>query len=105
MAYAGGTSDFFIAKYNAAGNYQWGTYKGTVHYDYMPSCAVDQKGFIYIMGEWEDPTIPYLPASSCGFQQNFGGQEDQYITKYDPAGKIICATYLGGTAEDDMDVV
>lgn len=102
--YGGGTSDAFLMKYNAAGIKQWGTYFGGTQPENQCSMATDSDNNVYLYTEVEDLAAPNL-IDPCAYQPNFGGVEDQIIIKYNSAGVKICATYVGGTKEDDLDIV
>lgn len=102
--FGGGGCDIFIVKLTSNGNRLWSTFQGAGFAEVLPSCAIDRNNNIYIFGEWED-SPGTTPVFNCAYQKNFGGgQEDQYLTKYDKDGQWLCSTYLGGTAEDDLDI-
>jgi len=76
-----------------------GTYIGGPNFDYAYGLALDDAGFIYVVG-YTYSTQGY-PLKS-GPQLNFnGGDVDAYIIKLDPkASKIIYCGYLGGSDRD-----
>ncbi|MEI7504122.1 MAG: hypothetical protein WCJ61_12645, partial [Paludibacter sp.] len=45
-----GAGDGYLAKFNAAGQRQWGTYFGGSNYEYVNSCNSDRTGNVYIEG-------------------------------------------------------
>ncbi|MBI2271833.1 MAG: PKD domain-containing protein [Bacteroidetes bacterium] len=96
-------NDAFIAKFNNNGNRLWSTYLGGVNGDYLLDVAIDFNDNIYAYGEVEDASFGNYPISACAFQKNFGGVEDQFIAKYNPAGNQLCITYLGGSAHDELE--
>ncbi|MBI2270635.1 MAG: SBBP repeat-containing protein [Bacteroidetes bacterium] len=95
----------FIAKFNTVGIRQWATYirGGGVNWgNSIANLATDINNNIYVAGEFEDNPAGY-PLSTCAIQSDFGGAEDAFIAKYNPAGVQTCLTYVGGLAEDDIE--
>ncbi len=88
--------DAFLAKFNSAGTRIWGTYLGgsasATPSDYITGIAVDNKNNVVVSG---DTYCTDFPATSCAYQTHFVGSEDQFITSFDPNGKIICSGFLG----------
>ena len=74
-----GTTDGFLAKFNAAGQRQWGTYFGGGSEELF-SCIVDKSGNIYVAGD----THSTSGIASPGAHQTVygGGQYDCYIEKF-----------------------
>ncbi|MBI2271755.1 MAG: hypothetical protein HYU69_15550, partial [Bacteroidetes bacterium] len=111
--YGGGT-DAFVAKFDAAGNRLWATFYGANQWELGYKVVTDVNNNIYLLMEAEDVATPLL-ADACSWQPVFNGGsgtnipgnhtdiEDQTIVKFNPNGKKLCATYLGGTGEDDLD--
>lgn len=104
----GGTGTFggdaFVVKFNPTGTLQWATFYGGIHGDLGFDITTDKKNNIYLGMEEEDITTPpSLAADACALQPVFNGVEDQIIVKFTPNGQKICATFLGGTGEDDID--
>jgi len=98
--YAGG-SDAFVVKFDAAGNQLWGTYLGgTDTEEGFGGVAVDGSDNIYVCGDTYSADFP--GATPTGFQPAFGGDEDNYMVKFDPNGDLACGTYLGGSGHDEM---
>ncbi len=96
-AYAGGGSDFFIAKLNAAGTgLAYSTYLGGTSHDYAKDdcIAVDASGNAYLGGFTESTD---LPITSGAYQSTRSGTTDIYVAKLNAAGSALSyATYLGG---------
>lgn len=64
---------------------------------YTRDVEVDEAGNIYAVGGTRDPAFP----TTTGVQQPvFGGYEDAFAVKIDPTGRLIWATYLGGSKMD-----
>ena len=103
--FGGGTfnPDLFVVKFNNAGVRLWGTFLGGSAYEMPPRIATDTKNNIYVGSEWEESDNENFIISSCAYQPSFGGVEDQFITKYDSTGKLLCTTSFGGIAEEDAE--
>jgi PKD repeat protein len=107
-----GVSNLFIVKFNAAGNIKWGTYLGRGlgggYHELAAGLATDKDDNVYIYGEWEDNSNSLnYPISACAYQTNHGGTnddagEDDFLTRYDPNGKQLCFSYMGGTGQDEI---
>lgn len=94
----GGKQDAFIAKFNANGLRQWGTYYGGSDNDYGTGIAVEASGNILIIGTTSSnnaiaTTVAHQPAYG-------GGISDAFIAKFDTSGTRLWATYYGGSMED-----
>ena len=110
-AYKGGSqfgapSDAFVAKLNpTATAIAYITYLGGTSIDWATAIAVDSSGNAYVTG-FTDSTD--FPVTSGAYQTAFHGDQgsfntqtgDAFVTKFDPSGKLLWSTYLGG-GEDD----
>jgi hypothetical protein len=103
--YAGGTSDFFLAKFNTSGAIQWATYFGGTNFEggsttgvfFMHNCRVDNIGNVLVAGN----TGSASGIASPGAQQvTLNGLNDAFLAKFDPSGNRIWSTYFGGTDQD-----
>jgi len=75
--------------------------------DYAASVASDSAGNTYIAGLTYSPD---LPVTSGAFQPTIGGNStlanpnsiasDAFVAKFSPAGVLLWATFLGGSADD-----
>ncbi|MBI2270637.1 MAG: SBBP repeat-containing protein [Bacteroidetes bacterium] len=99
----GNEGDAAIIKFNASGVRLWATYAGGNQSDCLFGAALDNSGNIYIVMEFEDNCAGTYPISSCAVQPNCGGSEDHSISKFGPDGKRLCATYLGGPGEEELE--
>jgi hypothetical protein len=103
-------SDSYIAKFNSTGSFLWSKGLGSNTGNYICGVATDADNNIYAYGEFED-FGPGTYAGTCphAYQANFGGSatpptaEDEFISKYDPAGNQLCFTFMGGPGEDELD--
>jgi len=99
----GGGADAYVVKIDPNGNRVWATYHGGNNWDWAFDIAVDGFDNAYVFAEVEDADFGTFPMNTCALQKTFGGIEDWIVTKFNPSGNRICSTYIGGTAEDDMD--
>ncbi len=92
--YGGGTSNAFLAKFDANGNRIWATYYGGTIYTNSGAVVVDADGNVYLAGVTQDT----IAIASGGFQNTYGGGEGNvYLVKFDANGNRLWATYYGGT--------
>ncbi|MGH2441923.1 MAG: SBBP repeat-containing protein, partial [Chloroflexota bacterium] len=59
--------------------------------------AVDSAGNAYVTGSTQSDNFPV----QTPLQPALGGENDAFVTKLDPTGKIIYSTYLGGSRSDE----
>lgn len=57
----------------------------------------DDKGYVYFSGNTRDKNFP---ATEKAFQTNLKGSADAFVAKFDPDGKIVFATLIGGTKRE-----
>jgi hypothetical protein len=91
-------TDAFIAKFNANGIIQWGTYFGGSATDDGKGIATDASGDIIIIGQ----TVSTNLIATLGAHQTMhgGGWDDVFIVKFNTNGVRQWATYFGGSATD-----
>lgn len=80
-------------------NLKWGSYFGGSSADEPYSSVIDSFGFIYKTGKTQSNTNI---STSGAFQTTIGGNYDGYLSKWDTSGKLIWATYYGGSSYDDI---
>ncbi len=92
--------DGFVTKLGPLGtNLIYSTYLGGGWVDVGLGIAVDPAGFAYVTGYTESTNFPTANASG-GFN-NYGGNRDAFVTKFDPAGtSLVYSIYLGGSNVD-----
>ncbi len=95
----GGSNQFdsFIAKLNAAGVRQWGTYYGTGSNDQGLGICTDSDNNIYTSGFTQSHSSI---ATSGSHQPSYGGAWDGYLVKFSSAGTRQWGTYYGGGQDD-----
>lgn len=91
----------WLGKFSADGSrLLFGTYLGD-HRSANPrthGVALDPKGDIFVGFQSEGPVWPATPGS---FQPKYGGGNTDYaIGKFSPTGKLLVATYLGGSGDE-----
>jgi hypothetical protein len=89
-----GAYDVFIAKYDAAGNFQWANQAGSSGEDFARNVAIDGSGNSYITGTFKGI------ASFGSTTLTSSGLEDMFVAKYDAAGNVLWAKSAGGTNKD-----
>lgn len=97
-AYAGGSNDAFIVKFNSSGVRQWGTFYGGTVYESPYSCSVDTAGNIFMQGMTESFTGISTPGAH---QVNYiSPYPNPYIVKFSKNGNRKWGTYYCGTSTD-----
>ncbi|MCX6249142.1 MAG: hypothetical protein NTX61_00165, partial [Bacteroidetes bacterium] len=96
-----GIYDCFLAKFNSAGQRQWGTYFGGTAFEQVGdgvSIVVDKRGNIYFAGN----TSSTSGIASPGAHQTLygGGMQDCFLEKFNQAGDRLWGTYYGGENSD-----
>lgn len=99
-----GTTDIFISKLDASGNFSWAKSIGGKLEDEGNSIAVDVAGKIYITGFFSE-TVDFDPGKGekkFTAPGSYGKDEkkDIFIAKYDGEGSLIWAIQMGGDHSD-----
>lgn len=93
-----GSSDIFIAKYDASGNVLWAKSAGGNSVDDASGVSTDANGNVFMTGYFLSFTITFgttiLTNASAGF-------EDIFIVKYDSNGNALWAKRAGGGLIND----
>lgn len=90
-----GNRDYFLAKYDAAGNSIWGRQAGTSGHEQGWGVATDADGNVYVAGEAGGPLDENV----------YEGGLDVFLTKYDPAGTRLWTQQIGTAGNDWADGV
>ena len=80
-----GSGDIFISKFNSDGDKEWTKLLGTSEDDEGQAITIDNKGFIYVLGETR---------GDLDGETNTGGQ-DVFISQYDSSGEKQWTRLLG----------
>lgn len=90
-------SDAFVAKFDFKGHRIWATYYGGNKKDVAEKIVIDESSNIYAVGTTESEA----GISAFGHQNNYGGQKDGFVVKFDSSGNRLWASYYGGAKEDN----
>jgi hypothetical protein len=94
-----GTSDAFISKLNASGNFVWAiSFAGAGNTDEGRGITLDALGNVYSLGEFGGIT-DFDPGVGT-YTLNTAGQNDVYISKLTSAGNFVWAVAIGGANLD-----
>ncbi|MCW5908698.1 MAG: T9SS type A sorting domain-containing protein [Chitinophagales bacterium] len=93
-------SEGFVAKFNASGVRQWGTYSGGNNTDEIWASAVTKNDEIMVVGETKSTANV---ATGDAHQGTYGGGSwDVYLNVYSADGTtLVWGTYYGGTGSDE----
>jgi uncharacterized protein (TIGR03437 family) len=92
------TSDAFIAKFLPDGQtLVFATYFGGMGNDSANSIALDPTGNIWIAGTTSSYDLPVPPGA---FQSTLKGITNGFVAKFTNDGKLLAASYLGGSNQD-----
>ena len=95
---AGGSTDLFVAKYDAAGTLAWVLSAGGTGFDQSTGISVDGDGNVYVTGTFE---------GSADFNGNgapdvtTAGGGDIFVAKYTAAGALAWVLGAGGSSSDE----
>jgi len=92
----GGDFDAFLVKFSANGVRQWGTYYGDNGGDFGYSCATDSSNNVFLTGY----TYSTSAIASDGHQNEYGGENDAFMVKFNANGVRQWGTYYGGSSSD-----
>jgi hypothetical protein len=100
----GGLSDAFVTALDSRGSdLEYSTYLGGEDRDHGFDIAVDLFGQAFVTGGTNSQEFPTTPGA---FQRANRGGFDAFVTKLTPRGSwLVYSTYLGGTADENTDVL
>lgn len=75
----------------------WTTVLGGAADDESRSIATDAAGNVYVLGITKSADFP----ATAGLDTTLAGLPDAFVAKLDPTGKLVYATYLGGSGDED----
>jgi hypothetical protein len=93
-----GSTENFLAKFDANGIRLWGTYYGGSDQEYGGACTSDSQGNIYLYGTTASTNAI---SSSGSYQVTFAGGTDTYLVKFNSSGVRLWGTYYGGVGADN----
>jgi hypothetical protein len=88
-----GSCPIYLAKYDPSGNVLWVKSAGGASYDFCNFVTVDNGGNAIITGDFSSPTMVFGTTTLTN-----NGNNDAYITKYDPQGNPLWARSAGTSA-------
>ncbi len=99
--YQAGAYDAFVTKLNATGSaLVYSTYLGGAGNDEGWGIAVDAAGNAYLTGRTNSDETGF-PLTPGAFQIIYGGGDDAFIAKLNPAGNaLVYCSYLGGVSQE-----
>jgi hypothetical protein len=93
-----GSYEGFCAKFDKNGRLIWSTYYGGVGSDAFYSVAIDSEDNLYLGGDMNSAQL----ATAGSFKQNYGGNGDGLLVKFNKDGERIWATYFGSGGLDEI---
>lgn len=93
-----GSSDIFISKLDATGNFVWAKRIGGTSSDSGSSITVDASGNVYTTGIFQ-ATVDFDPGAGT-FNLVSAGADDIFISKLDINGDFVWAKKMGGSSID-----
>jgi PKD repeat protein len=93
-----GSSDIYISKLDASGNFMWAKSMGSISSDWGRSIAVDYAGNVYTTGQFES-TVDFDPGNDTSIHTS-NGNLDIFIQKLDANGNFVWAKTVGGISAD-----
>lgn len=75
------------------------TFLGGSRIDYATSVAVAPDGSLFVVGSTDSPDFPAVPGVPVPAAL---GQQDAYVVKLDPTGRVLFARRLGGSGSDSL---
>jgi len=89
-----GSTDIFVARIDADGNWLWATKTGGSSHDYSFGIAVDDNSNCYVTGSF------YGPATFGSYTINSSGARDIFVAKIDANSNWQWASQAGGSGMD-----
>jgi hypothetical protein len=102
--YGGGENDAFLAKLSPDGQQLvYSTLLGGSAVDMGESIAVDGEGNAFLAGTTYSSDFP---TTKGALQRSYGGGDrDGFVAKFDPGGKLVYSTFIGGNRTDRCTAV
>ena len=92
------SSDVFVLKLDASGNYVWAKRFGGANSDDGGSLAVDSSGNVYTTGSFAG-TVDFDPGVGTA-NLTSAGDDDVFVSKLDASGNYVWAKRFGGTSRE-----
>jgi hypothetical protein len=91
------SADFFVGKYNNAGNEVWAKCAGGIINDVGCDITLDAIGNVYVVGIFSDSTITF---DGTTLTNTNTGSNDIFIVKYDNNGNVLWSKSAGSSSWD-----
>ena len=101
QSFFAGSNDAFLVKFNSAGVRQWGTYYGGIDIDRGNSCSTDASGNVYMAGYTRSTSNIATLGSHQTVYNNFYGNGDAFLVKFNSSGIRQWGTLYGGAAPEE----
>ncbi len=95
-----GSTDAFICKLDASGNFVWAVKMGGPLYDIANSIKIDVSGNVLTTGYFQG-TVDFDPSPTKTSNLISAGSTDIFVWKLDGAGNLIWAKQMGGGTKDE----
>jgi len=95
----GGSNDGYLAKFDTAGNFKWGTYYGGTGSEIQKGVTIDNFGNPIISGNTTSAT-GISTINNGTYQSTYAGAQDGYMAKFTPLGQRLWGSYFGGTGTE-----
>lgn len=98
--------DITISKYSKDGSIlKYATYLGGRNNEYPHSLLVDYSDNLVVLGTTYSSNFPHAANAYDGVLNDAGNQDntDIILTKFDPGGKFLAGTYIGGSLNDGIN--
>lgn len=92
-----GDYDAFLAKFAPDGALLYSTLIGGNSDDRAEAVALDSSGNVYVAGSTNSSDFPATPGA---LDTTHNGEVDGFLAKFEPAGELVYATFLGGSDAD-----
>jgi hypothetical protein len=79
----------------------YSTFLGGSNDDQAYAVTIDRDGNAYVAGQTSSTNFPVLNA----WQPENAGQQDAFLAKFDPNGRLLFSTYFGGSGEELAEAV
>jgi hypothetical protein len=93
-------NDIFIAKYSAAGGWDWSKTIGGYGYDQGNAIAADDAGNVFVTGYFGKATMGDTGVNFGGGALFSAGGYDVFLVKYSATGQHVWSRRFGGTGTD-----
>lgn len=94
-----GSTDVFVAKYDASGNVLWAVKAGGSGADVGDKIKNDASGNSYVAGYYQNDSLMFYGAATDTLFP--AGAYDIFVAKFDATGDVVWASNAGGSSNDN----